>query len=184
VGSHHERPDGKGYPRQLTGEALSMDARIVGLCDAFDAMTSQRPYRPGMSEEKALSIIQNESGHQFDEKLVPAIHALSQQGLLAHIIGHSDEGIPLQNCPMCGPTLVITRENRVGDNLYCRSCEGEFVLVQGKGSLPQPKPTGNTGTAADLEPLADEPLLQRTVNELAPWLPLNQLLRGPDISKR
>lgn len=183
VGSHHERPDGKGYPKGLSGDALSLDPRIVGLCDAFDAMTSQRPYRPGMSEEKALAIIIQEAGHQFDAKLVPVFQSLSHQGVLAHIMGHSDEGIPLQDCPMCGPTLVITRENKVGDNLYCRSCEGEFELIQGNGKLPIPHPTGRMGAPADLEPIADEPLLQRIVNDLAPWLQLDDLLRASHIKE-
>lgn len=178
VGSHHERPDGKGYPKGLSGEALNLDARIVGLCDAFDAMTSQRPYRRGMSEEKALTIIHQEAGRQFDANLVSVFQTLSQQGLLAHIIGHSDEGIPLQDCPVCGPTLVVTRENKVGDNIYCRSCEGEFELVQGNGLLPSTHPTGKMGAPKDLEPIADEPLLHRLVNELAPWLQLDELLRA------
>jgi HD-GYP domain-containing protein (c-di-GMP phosphodiesterase class II) len=48
VRAHHETPDGKGYPRGLAGEQVPVDARIVGICDAFDAMTSTRPYRRGM----------------------------------------------------------------------------------------------------------------------------------------
>lgn len=183
VGSHHERPDGKGYPKGLSGDALSLDARIVGLCDAFDAMTSQRPYRSGMSEEKALAIIIQEAGHQFDANLIPVFKSLSHQGVLAHIMGHSDEGIPLQDCPMCGPTLVITRENKVGENIYCRSCEGEFELIQGNGKLPIPNPTGRKGVPADLEPTTDEPLLQRIVNDLAPWLQLDDLLRASRVKE-
>lgn len=183
VGSHHERPDGNGYPKGLSGDTLNVDARIVGLCDAFDAMTSQRPYRPGMSEQKALAIIVQEAGRQFDASLVPVFQSLSQQGALNHIMGHSDDGIPLQDCPMCGPTLVITRENRVGDTLYCRSCEGEFELIKGDGDLPVPHPTGSMGAPSDLEPTADEPLLQRIVNDLAPWLPLNELLRSTRIKQ-
>jgi HD-GYP domain-containing protein (c-di-GMP phosphodiesterase class II) len=61
VYSHHERPDGKGYPRGLRADELHLDARIVGLCDAFDAMTSSRPYRAGMSRGQALAIIQNQA---------------------------------------------------------------------------------------------------------------------------
>lgn len=54
--SHHEMPDGRGYPHGLSGAAISVDASIVGICDAFDAMTSTRPYRKGMPISKALSI--------------------------------------------------------------------------------------------------------------------------------
>lgn len=67
---------------------------------------------------------------------------------------------------------------KVGDCLYCRSCEGEFVLIQSSSQQPIPQPTGRVGTPADLEPTADEPLLQRIVNDLAPWLQLDDLLRA------
>ena len=55
--SHHETPAGTGYPRKLAGKDIMIEARIVGICDAFDAMTSARPYRQGMHIDKALSII-------------------------------------------------------------------------------------------------------------------------------
>jgi HD-GYP domain-containing protein (c-di-GMP phosphodiesterase class II) len=50
---HHEMPNGKGYPLGLMGKDIPIDARIIGLCDAFDAMTSARPYREGMPREQA-----------------------------------------------------------------------------------------------------------------------------------
>lgn len=62
---HHERADGRGYPHGLTAEQNSMDANILAVADAFDAMTSTRSYRPGMSLEKAKSIIEEEIGAQF-----------------------------------------------------------------------------------------------------------------------
>jgi HD-GYP domain-containing protein (c-di-GMP phosphodiesterase class II) len=66
VRSHHERWDGKGYPDGLGGEAISPLARIVALADAFDAMTSDRPYRKGMKPEIAFAEIERQSGKQFD----------------------------------------------------------------------------------------------------------------------
>lgn len=72
VTHHHERYDGKGYPNGLAGEEIPLGARIIGVCDAFDAMTSHRPYRPTMSEQEALIEVQRCSGAQFDPKVVKA----------------------------------------------------------------------------------------------------------------
>jgi HD-GYP domain-containing protein (c-di-GMP phosphodiesterase class II) len=66
---HHEHPDGNGYPNGLVGEGIPLAARIIGLADSFDAMTSERPYRPAMSIERALDEIRKNLGAQFDEKV-------------------------------------------------------------------------------------------------------------------
>ena len=66
---HHERWDGAGYPDRLRGEAIPLGARIVGLVDAFDAMTHDRPYRSARTVEQAIDEIRRESGRQFDPEL-------------------------------------------------------------------------------------------------------------------
>ncbi|MHC5214320.1 MAG: HD domain-containing phosphohydrolase [Planctomycetota bacterium] len=66
---HHERMDGKGYPQGLKGDEISLVARIVSLADAFDAMTSKRVYRNAMNIQKALDIIEDGMGTQFDEEI-------------------------------------------------------------------------------------------------------------------
>jgi putative two-component system response regulator len=71
VRHHHERWDGRGYPDGLRGEAIPLGARIVGLVDAFDAMTHDRPYRRGMPAAVAVNELWRESGGQFDRALVP-----------------------------------------------------------------------------------------------------------------
>jgi putative two-component system response regulator len=68
--SHHERWDGQGYPHELQGVNIPIEARIVGLVDAFDAMLSRRPYKEPFSVEKAVSIIIDEKGRHFDPRLV------------------------------------------------------------------------------------------------------------------
>jgi len=70
VRNHHERYDGKGYPDGLDNRQVSALVRIVIIADAYDAMTSQRPYRKAMSREKALSILKEERETQFDGELV------------------------------------------------------------------------------------------------------------------
>ncbi len=72
VRSSHERHDGKGYPDGLTGEDIPLPARIIAVCDSFDAMTSNRPYRTAMSTEGALSELHNCSGTQFDPRVIAA----------------------------------------------------------------------------------------------------------------
>lgn len=67
--SHHESWDGKGYPRGLVGEQIPVEARIISVADAFDAMTSKRSYREGISEEEAIQEIIRCSGTQFDPEI-------------------------------------------------------------------------------------------------------------------
>lgn len=69
VRHHHERWDGSGYPDNLRGEEIPMAARILALADAFDAMTSSRPYRPAMTPEQAAEEIRSGAGRQWPEGL-------------------------------------------------------------------------------------------------------------------
>lgn len=64
--SHHERWDGTGYPRKLKGDEIPLEARIIAIADAYDAMTSDRPYRRAMDKEAAVMELIKESGKQFD----------------------------------------------------------------------------------------------------------------------
>jgi diguanylate cyclase (GGDEF)-like protein len=76
VRSSHEHFDGSGYPDRLSGEAIPLGARIIAACDAFDAMTSDRPYRSAMSAETALEEVQRCAGTQFDPRIVKALTAV------------------------------------------------------------------------------------------------------------
>jgi putative two-component system response regulator len=67
---HHEKYNGKGYPRGLKGEEISIYASIVAIADVFDALTSKRPYKEPWSDEKALNLIKEERGEHFHPKLV------------------------------------------------------------------------------------------------------------------
>ena len=69
---HHERWDGKGYPEGLHGEVIPLSARVMSIADVFDALVSPRVYKPAFPLEKALSIIQEGAGTQFDPKCVEA----------------------------------------------------------------------------------------------------------------
>jgi HD-GYP domain-containing protein (c-di-GMP phosphodiesterase class II) len=77
VRSCHEHWDGGGYPDRLLGEAIPLVARIVCACDAFSAMTTDRPYRKAMSEDEALAELRRCAGTQFDPAVVEALAAVS-----------------------------------------------------------------------------------------------------------
>ncbi|WP_341937428.1 HD-GYP domain-containing protein [Marinimicrobium sp. C2-29] len=161
---HHERPDGSGYPKGLSGQDIPDMARVVGVADAFDAMTSARPYRQPMPIEEALDIVRCGRDAQFDARWADVLANLVDKTDLQHIQGHSDEGIPLQECPMCGPTLVVMRHHRSSDPIYCQSCAGEFLVLKEHGSI-QAVATGNRGSAEQLEPEADEALIADVVRK-------------------
>jgi HD-GYP domain-containing protein (c-di-GMP phosphodiesterase class II) len=72
IRSSHERVDGHGYPDGLAGEEIPLNSRIIAVCDAFDAMTAERPYRPTMSVGAALAELQAKAGSQFDSAVVDA----------------------------------------------------------------------------------------------------------------
>jgi HD-GYP domain-containing protein (c-di-GMP phosphodiesterase class II) len=75
VRASHERWDGRGYPDRLSGEEIPLAARIVAVCDAYEAITQDRCYREARSEEVAREELRREAGHQFDPVVVDAFLA-------------------------------------------------------------------------------------------------------------
>jgi HD-GYP domain-containing protein (c-di-GMP phosphodiesterase class II) len=71
--SHHERWDGGGYPDGLAGEDIPLAARIVSVCDAYNAMTTDRPYRAALPAAEALAEVEQNAGTQFDPRVVLAL---------------------------------------------------------------------------------------------------------------
>jgi HD-GYP domain-containing protein (c-di-GMP phosphodiesterase class II) len=80
VRHHHERFDGKGYPDGLPGEEIPLGARILFVADAYEAMTSDRPYRKALSTERALEELNNNQGTQFDPRVVKAFVKIIRAG--------------------------------------------------------------------------------------------------------
>ena len=81
IRGHHERWDGSGYPDGLRGEEIPLEARILAVADAFDAMTSQRTYNKPLSFEEALVQLRGASGEQFDPRVVTSFGASMRQSL-------------------------------------------------------------------------------------------------------
>jgi HD-GYP domain-containing protein (c-di-GMP phosphodiesterase class II) len=73
VRSHHERWDGDGYPDRLVGDEIPLASRVICTCDAFVAMTSDRPYRPALNVDQALAELVSGAGSQFDPRVVQAL---------------------------------------------------------------------------------------------------------------
>lgn len=167
VFAHHERPDGRGYPRGLSEDQISTMAAIIGITDAFDAMTSTRPYRTGMPITRALEIIESELGGQFDRRAGEAFLKLGRESdALEHIQGHSEPGIPLLSCPACGPVIVAkTALKESTGTLLCPACTGEF-RVHKKGDAVELEFTGNYDPTEAKRPKVDHELTETLVNSL------------------
>ena len=137
VRHHHEHWDGTGYPARLSGEAIPIGARILSVVDCFDALTSDRPYRPKLSTADALRILQERSGTMYDPDVVarfidihdkvpleteapPALEALeaitvSEQSEAASYSGRSD----LPAAALLAAFLDLGREIAGADDVSC-----------------------------------------------------------------
>jgi len=88
--THHEKWDGSGYPNGLSGEEIPIEGRICAICDVFDALTSERPYKKAWPIEKAIDLIRQESGRHFDPSLVPLFESILDE-VLTYRIKHLDD---------------------------------------------------------------------------------------------
>lgn len=167
---HHERLDGTGYANGISNDAISTQARIICIADAFDAMTSTRSYRSGLSLETALSRLEQTAGSQFDAALVGHMRELGDAGDLFHIIGHSDDGIPLLTCPNCGPIVAVPKTAQDGSFVYCRACKGKIRLHKSADAF-EAEFLGEMGASLDLLPRpnasAIQDLVDRTPDKLS-----------------
>ena len=77
VGCHHERIDGKGYPGMLEGDEVPVEAQIIGMCEAYDALTSDRPYRRALSPSDAMEVMRGLGGTRFDPYLLARFESLA-----------------------------------------------------------------------------------------------------------
>ncbi len=144
---HHESWDGKGYPNSLNRDKIPFGARIVGVTDAFDAMTSNRPYRKSMSLDNAKTVMKQSRGTQFDPDIVDVFLQLDEHEL-KHIIGHSDQGKSLLVCKQCGP--VIEKPDADVSSAYCRVCTGKFDVFHYDDGNVEVEFNGDHGNAVEL----------------------------------
>ena len=86
VRQHHERLDGSGYPQGLKGDEISIEGRILAVADTIEAMSSHRPYRPGLGLDAAMKEIRAEAGSKLDASVVDAAFVLEGEQVLQKIL--------------------------------------------------------------------------------------------------
>ena len=151
VHQHHEWINGSGYPQRLAGDQISLIARIVSIADAFDALTSTRPYRRETTPAAAVSALKLERGTQFDAHLLDVFAQWVENGAAAGIVGHSDDGVALVRCPACGPVIAVSADARAGDTAYCRICGTAHRLHPDKATFVA-EPQVRKANAEELRP--------------------------------
>ncbi|MGQ9857465.1 MAG: HD domain-containing phosphohydrolase [Thermodesulfobacteriota bacterium] len=136
---HQERWDGGGYPFRLSKDEVPWEGRLLAVCDAFDAMTSHRPYRKSKGAEEAVAELKRHRGRQFDPQMVDMFLVLWEEGRVARIIqdyASSGHSIP---CPFCSTHIPLGQNPKEGIILECPVCAKSTVVLKGthgwKGEL-------------------------------------------------
>ena len=96
VRHHHERPDGQGYPDGLKGDQISLGSHILNLCDAIDAMCSNRPYRAALTLDQCMEEVRRFRGSQFDERVVDTFVQLVEEGSFKLILQNDENAQGIQ----------------------------------------------------------------------------------------
>jgi HD-GYP domain-containing protein (c-di-GMP phosphodiesterase class II) len=132
---HHERYDGKGYPYGLEGEDIPIEGRVVAVADAFDAMTSSRPYRKGMEPDVAIAEIERNRGTQFDPACADALIKVYREGRLSHILQRYHEGAEKSLiCPFCSTYVVLAAACEPGSLIECIVCHRKSTVCYDNGA--------------------------------------------------
>jgi HD-GYP domain-containing protein (c-di-GMP phosphodiesterase class II) len=117
VRAHHERWDGHGYPDGLRETEIPLAARIISACDAFNAMTTTRPYRPAMPVADALHELRACAGRQFDANVVEAILELHRDRRADAGAGAQLGTLTLGRAPVPAPAGLAALRTAAGDTL-------------------------------------------------------------------
>ncbi len=130
---HHERYDGHGYPLGLTGDKIPLIARILSVADAYDAMTSDRPYRPQFNPNVAFEEIQDKAGTQFDPAICELFKFAFNEGLIHSLLQvHSEADSPKSSLPvpLSQPT-ASSSETEICNKVFSRIGEVRFGTSSG-----------------------------------------------------
>ncbi len=169
IHQHHEWIDGSGYPDRRQGDQISIIARIVSIADAFDALTSTRPYRRGVAALAAVDAMKATQGSQFDASLLADFIDAVKMDALREVVGHSEPGMPMLNCPTCGPVIAVPGDAEDGDIGFCRVC-GKAHRLHRDGTGFVLAPIGRMGTADDLKPCAETRSIDAFISSAPQWV--------------
>ncbi len=135
VRHHHERWDGKGYPDGLVGEDIPLGARILSVADVYDALTSDRPYRPAWTRGRTLAFLKAEAGRQFDPQVVDVFLALD-----AHVF--AEENAEIDAAALIYGTAV-TPDIQLERRHTGSTTSEQWVLNEVDRTLGAPRPLSN-----------------------------------------
>jgi putative nucleotidyltransferase with HDIG domain len=125
---HHEQYDGSGYPYQLEGEAIPIEARLLAVADALDAMTSDRPYRRGLDRDLAITEIRRRAGSQFDPEVVDALIKAYREGKLDPFLQAGMHDTVDVICPRCSTSCSPSPSAVRSGEVVCPTCNRHLVL--------------------------------------------------------
>lgn len=171
VHQHHEWVNGTGYPDHLQGNQISILARVASIADAFDALTSTRPYRKGVAGTPAVEAMKTEQGTQFDARLLDLFAEMVKKDSFRVVVGHSERDVPMVKCPTCGPVITVSRNAEDGDIVHCRVC-GSTHRLHRDGDTFVVEPTGETGTAEELKPRPETGSIKAFIARAPGWVDL------------
>lgn len=120
---HQERYDGKGYPMQLKGKEIPAEGRLLAIADAFDAMTSDRPYRTGLSPLQAIEEIKSQAGKQFDPDMAEVFIKVYYDGKLEPYLQKKETVKTKLACPICQTSLNLSDLLLRGTDYICPICK-------------------------------------------------------------
>lgn len=163
---HHERWDGTGYPDGLKGNEITPSAAIINVADVFDALTSSRSYRGGLSAEEAMQIIEEGKGTHHRIEVVDTLQDLWRAGQLAHIAGHSSSTRTLVECLGCGPIIVLPENVEDGALVDCPSCHGRYKISL-HGDTIRLAPTGEHAAPKEARVQGDSCGITEIANDIS-----------------
>ncbi len=143
---HHERWDGKGYPAGLGGADIPIEGRLIAVADAFDAMTSTRPYRKGLDPEIAIERLAQGKDKQFDALIVDALIRCYEQGRIDRVLQdyYKNEARSIA-CPFCSTFIRFDESVADGSEIQCNVCHKCIRVVKKEetyfGVLAPPAPS-------------------------------------------
>jgi len=127
---HHEKYDGTGYPYGLKGEDIPIEGRVISVADAFDAMTSNRPYRKGLSIEIAINELQKGRDTQFDSQCVDAMLKAFNDGKITNIMQNEKRNEMSIACPFCSTYIEIPQGLPTDATFLCSVCKRKILLQE------------------------------------------------------
>ncbi len=129
---HHENYDGTGYPHRLAEEAIPIEARLLAVADALDAMTSDRPYRGGLDNDRAMAEIRANSGSQFDPMIAAALFEAFEAGELDPYLQAEPLGHQAVICPHCSTPQAPSEDSLARGATRCPTCN-RFIRLSFEG---------------------------------------------------